>query len=277
MFISTFHSHSRYDDGRGELREYAERAAAMGMKCFGFSGHAPVAFQTDWNMKLSDLDRYVRETKQLKEEFSDRIELYTGLETDFYDACVDWRLRSGMEFTIGSVHFLKNQETGIYMPVDGNAQEFRETLNEGFDGDIETFGEAYFHQVREMLMTMPPNIVGHLDVFRKNNAGDRFFDEEDEWYRDQIMNTLDVISVTDVIVEVNTGGISRGYVTEPYPSRWILEACHELNIPIMLNSDTHAPDTLACHYDESLDMLREIGFRTQRVLLGGQWQDVPLG
>lgn len=277
MLISTFHSHSRYDDGKGELREYADKAASVGMRCFGFSGHAPVAFPTDWNMKLVDLDAYVRETKALKEAYADRVELYTGLETDFYDGCIDWRLRVGIEYTIGSVHFLKNEDTGIYMPVDGNAQEFRETLSDGFRGDIEAFGEAYYRQIRDMLIAMPPNVVGHLDVFRKNNAGGRYFGEDEEWYRDQIMNTLDVISVSDVIVEVNTGGISRGYVTEPYPSRWILEEMLELNIPIMLNSDTHAPDTLVFHYPEAISMLKDIGFRTQRILLGGQWQDVPLG
>lgn len=276
MFCSTFHSHSKYDDGKGELRAYVEAALAKNMTCFGFSGHSPVNFPSSWNMKREDLPEYLREANALKKEFSDRIELYTGLETDFYEGCTDWRTFPGIDYTIGSVHFVKNKETNIYMPVDGNAQSFKETLDTVFDGEIQAFGEAYYQLIREMLMTMPPNIVGHLDVFRKNNAGNKWFDEEDEWYREEVMKTLDVISLTETIVEVNTGGISRGYVQEPYPSRWILDQCLDMEIPVMVNTDTHAPDSVDFYYEAAVGMLRAIGFKKQRVLLHNQWQDISL-
>jgi len=227
-------------------------------------------------MKAEALPEYLRVTRELKERYAGRIELHTGLETDFFAGCTDWRTMPGITYTLGAVHFLPHPATGAAMPVDGNAKEFKETLEEGFDGDIQAFGEAYYGKIREMLLSMPPNILAHLDVFRKNNAGDRYFDEEDEWYREEIAKTLDVVSLTDVIVEVNTGGMSRGYLKDPYPSWWILSGIFEAGIPIQLNSDVHHPDAVDFGYEAVRSGLLKIGFTKQRVLYGGIWQDVPL-
>ncbi len=276
MFRSSFHIHSNFDHGMGDLESYIKSALEKNFKVFGFSAHAPVNFDSDWNMKQDDFLVYIETTKALKEKYKDAIEIYTGLETDYYAGCTDWRKKKGIDYTIGSVHFLKNEETGRLMPMDGSRQEFEESLKEGFGGDIQALYKAYYSQVRDMLLKMPPNIVAHLDVIGKNNTDNIYFDEEDEEYRDEVSKTLDIISLTHTIVEVNTGGIARGYVKEPYPSKWILQACHEMDIPIMVNSDAHHPDTIDYDYDETYALLKSIGFRQQRVLFGDEWRDVSL-
>ncbi len=276
MFKSTFHAHSRFDDGQEELESYIRAALAKDFKVFGFSAHAPVNFDSDWNMKQDDFLEYIEATKALKEKYKDSIEIYTGLETDYYTGCTDWRKKKGIDYTVGAVHFLKNEETGRLMPMDGSRQEFDESLKEGFDGDIQALYKAYYGQIRDMLLKMPPNIVAHLDVIRKNNQDNAYFDEEDEPYRDEVIKTLDIISLTHTIVEVNTGGIARGYMKEPYPSTWILEACLDMDIPIMVNSDTHHPETIDYYYEEAVALLKGIGFRRQRILYGNEWRDVSL-
>jgi len=90
------------------------------------------------------------------------------------------------------------------------------------------------------------------------------------------MKTLEIISLTDIIVEVNTGGISRGYVRTPYPSKWILEVCRDMNIPIILNSDSHHPDYIDFYYDEAIALLKSIGINKQRILYRNEWCDVAL-
>ncbi len=276
MFKSTFHAHSRFDDGQEELESYIRAALAKDFKVFGFSAHAPVNFDSDWNMKQDDFLEYIEATKALKEKYKDSIEIYTGLETDYYMGCTDWRKKKGIDYTIGAVHFLKNEETGRLMPMDGSRQEFEESLKEGFDGNIQALYKAYYSQIRDMLLKMPPNIVAHLDVIRKNNQDNAYFDEEDESYRDEIIKTLDIISLTHTIVEVNTGGIARGYMKEPYPSTWILEACLDMDIPVMVNSDTHHPKTIDYYYEEAVALLKGLGFRRQRILYGNEWRDVSL-
>lgn len=276
MTKSTFHSHSRFDDGQEELEAYMESALTKNFQVFGFSAHAPVNFETDWTMPLESFEEYIDTTKFLKEKYKDKIEIYTGLETDYYPGCTDWRRKKGIEYTIGAVHFLLDEQTGKYLPLDGTREEFEETLEYGFRNDIHALFKAYFSQIREMLMKMPPNIVAHLDVIRKNNSGNTFFDEDDKVYREEVLKTLDIISLTNTIVEVNTGGISRGYVSTPYPSIWVLEACRDMDIPIMVNSDSHHPDSIDFYYDEAYAILKSIGINKQRILYKNEWCDVSL-
>lgn len=276
MFKSTFHAHSRFDDGQEELETYIQSAISKDFKAFGFSAHAPLIFDSSWNMKSEDFEEYTTISKFLKGKYKNKIEIYTGLETDFYPGCTDWRNKSGIDYTIGAVHFIKNDETGEYMPVDGSRHDFEESLKHGFGGDIQAFVEAYYGKIREMLLKMPPNIVAHLDVIRKNNGKNDFFNEDEEWYRDEVLKTLEVISLTHAIVEINTGGMSRGYVKTPYPSIWIMEACHDMEIPIIVNSDTHNPLTIDSYYNETYKLLKYIGFKHQRVLYKDEWRDVSL-
>jgi len=275
MIKSTFHTHSRFDDGKEELEAYIKSALDKEFKVFGFSGHAPVNFESNWHIKHEHFDEYISTTKQLKEKYKNRIEIYTGLETDYFDGCTDWRNRKGIDYTIGAVHFLIDDNTGEFLQIDGTTEEFEKTLR-GFDNDIHALFKAYFSKIRDMLMKMPPNIIAHLDIIRKNNANNAFFDEEDSIYREEVMKTLEIISLTNTIVEVNTGGISRGYVKTPYPSKWILEACRDMNIPIMLNSDSHHPDNIDFYFDEAIVLLKSIGINKQRILYQNEWRDVGL-
>lgn len=275
MFISNFHAHSRFDDGKEDLESYIKTAISKNFRVFGFSAHAPVIFDSDWNMKEEDFDEYIHTSGMLKEKYKDSIQIYTGLETDFYPGCIDWRKKRGIDYTIGAVHFLVNEETGDYMSVDGNRQQFEETLK-SFDGDMHAFIKAYYGKLREMLLKMPPNIVAHLDVIRKNNNHNEYFYEDDEIYRNEVYNTLEIISLTQCIVEVNTGGMSRGFTKTPYPSRWILEACLDMDIPVMINSDAHMPGNIDFYFSEACEMLRSIGFHYQRILYDDGWKDVSL-
>jgi len=277
MLKGTFHSHSRFDDGECELEDYILSALNKSFKVFGFSAHAPVTFETDWNMKPGLMEEYLRLISELKGKYQNRIEIYAGLEADYYRGCTDWRNLRGIDYTIGAIHFVQNPETGRYLAFDGNRAEFEENLELNYNGDIKSLVQGYYGLVREMLLKMPPNIIAHLDVIKKNNAGCRYFDEEDDGYCDEVLKTLDVISLTHAIVEINTGGMSRGYVTEPYPSRWILENCLALDIPIMVNSDAHHPGTIDFYFDETYRLLKDIGFTSQRILYQGEWRDVGLG
>lgn len=276
MIKSTLHSHSRFDDGSGELEDYVISAVSKGFKVFGFSAHAPLTFEYDGNMKPGSFDEYVRTTGLLKEKYKETIEIYSGLETDYYPGCIDWRVKNGIDYTIGAVHFLRDDKTGAYMAMDGSLEEFEDALKNGFDNDIRSLVKAYYSQVREMLMKMPPNIIAHLDVLRKNNNKGDYFSEEDDYYREEVLKTLEIISLSNTIVEVNTGGIARGYMTEPYPSKWILKVCLDMDIPVMVNSDSHHPDSIDFFFEEACSMLKNIGYRHQRILVGNEWRDVKL-
>jgi len=45
------------------------------------------------------------------------------------------------------------------------------------------------------------------------------------------------------------------------PSPFLLEQIHHLQIPITLSSDAHKPGELDGYFDQTLNMLEDIGFR----------------
>ncbi|HHU90685.1 MAG TPA: histidinol-phosphatase [Clostridiaceae bacterium] len=275
MTKSTFHTHSRFDDGQEELETYIKAALEKNFQVFGFSAHAPVNFKTSWHMQRECLAEYIATTKLLKKKYKNDIEIYTGLETDYYDGCTDWRPKRGIDYTIGAIHFLVDEKSGRCMSIDSTLEDLKSTLKE-FDNDIHALIKAYFSKIRDMLLKMTPNIVAHLDVIRKNNYNNAFFDEDDSVYREEILKTLEIISLTNTIVEVNTGGVAKGYVKTPYPSKWVLEVCHDMDIPIILNSDSHHPNNIDFYYDEAITMLKSIGINKQRILYKNEWCDVSL-
>ena len=276
MLKCSFHTHSRFDDGKGELEDYVHSALEKDFKVLGFSAHAPVPLDTCWHMKRESLDEYIRLAKSLRTGYADRIEIYTGLEADYFRGCTNWRKYEGIDYTIGAVHFVLDSASGRCFYFDGDKNEFEENLKTVFGGDIRRMVSGYYGLVREMLRNITPDIVAHLDVIKKNNAGCRYFDENEGWYREEVLKTLETIARSGAVLEVNTGGIARGYTKEPYPGGWILGHCFDMNIPVMINSDAHLPDSIDCCYKEVRKILRDAGYRRQRILLHGEWQDAEL-
>ena len=76
--------------------------------------------------------------------------------------------------------------------------------------------------------------------------------------------------------EINTGGMSRGYRTAPYPDFGFLKAIREFGGSIVINSDSHCAKHIFYRHDLAVELALEAGFRSQRILTPTGWQDVGL-
>ena len=72
--------------------------------------------------------------------------------------------------------------------------------------------------------------------------------------------TADAIAESGVVVDVNSAGL-RKPVGEIYPERTFLEMFHQRGVPIILSSDAHAADQVALGYDQSLQLVHDVGYR----------------
>jgi histidinol-phosphatase (PHP family) len=137
--LGNYHTHSRYDDGRGDLEEYVLAALAKGFRFLGFSGHAPMALPTDWLMKAANLHRYLEELRTLRLKYADRITLLVGLEVDYLPGVAaprDPRIAGlGLDYVLGSVHYLTVPTEGAGWTVDGSADELDAGIAADFGGD----------------------------------------------------------------------------------------------------------------------------------------------
>ena len=278
MVWANFHTHTKYCDGNGEITDFAEAALMRDIVCLGFSSHAPLPFDTDWTMPPSLLEAYCDDCRRAKREYEGKLKIFLGLEVDYIRGISCPRMPEfsalGLDYVIGSVHFFETDCGGTWLTVDGSPEEFQRGITRLYDSSVRKAVERYYALIREMVRSHPPDIVGHLDLVKKNNTGEKYFSEEESWYRDAVFETLDAIAGTGVIVEVNTGGLIRKRTDAIYPSPWILGRCHELKIPIMLNADAHSPDEVCGYFPETASMLRGLGFTTLCVLNSCGWDEV---
>ncbi|WP_084117455.1 histidinol-phosphatase HisJ [Clostridium acidisoli] len=278
MSFSNFHTHCYFCDGTDDPEEYVKKAIEFKFSDLGFSSHAPLPFPNSWTMGKNNFYEYCNKINSLKLKYKNEINIYLGLEVDYIENLIsptDEKFAS-LDYTIGSVHMLKDIKTGEFLAVDGDEDEYIKLITSAFDNDVKKFVHAYYTQIRNMVSNKTPSIVGHLDLIKKHNKNNKYFNENEPWYKDEILNTLKVISENKTILELNTGGKVRGYTDDFYPSNWILTECRHLDIPIILNSDAHNPQYINAYFSDATILLKNSNYLKQRILHNEVWQDVLL-
>lgn len=276
--IANFHTHANFCDGVGSLNEYVEAALKCGMKYLGFSCHAPIPLTNGWTMRAERATEYLKAVSELKREYKKQIEIYTGMEIDYFEG--DTRnvfQRYPLDYTIGAVHFFADVVNDLEYPIDGSIADFEDSVETLCNGNVRLFVQKYYETLYEMVKTQKPTILAHLDVIKKNNGDDgRYFNEKESWYREAVLKLLDIVKTNGTIVEINTGGITRHFCKEVYPSGWILKECRQREIPIVITTDAHRPELLDSAYNHGLEAAREAGYTQQMILHNGKWEQVDL-
>lgn len=160
------------------------------------------------------------------------------------------------------------------LSVDGPHEEFLVLLNEVHGGSARSMITKYYQRVAELCALGGFDVLGHFDLVRKHNKALAFFDESEDWYKNVALKALDTVADSGVVLEVNYGGMLRGATDDVYPSPWLLVEAKLRGIPIQINAD--APHHLGVHHEHCRDLLKRVGYDTQRILLNGAWTDVPL-
>lgn len=270
--LANFHCHTTFGDGADCVEAMVQAAIEKGFGALGVSEHGWASYDTDCCIKKDRVPAYFAELDRLKKKYSDVIEIYTGMEIDYYQP-MD---KDGLDYTIGSVHYLLDEKTGTYYSIDYLPDTFEQARDRIFQGNIRRMVEAYYDNVCDMAEQYKPDIVGHLDLIKKLNKDQGYFDESAPWYTDAVVSAANRISKTDCIVEVNTGGVYRGYCTEVYPSEAILKLLFERGVPVMLSSDAHNTQSLDYMFRETEALLTKIGYRSVKQLADGEFVDVEL-
>ena len=265
--MTNYHTHSTYCDGKATPREMVEFAVAHGFTALGFSGHCPLPFENTYS--ITDYEGYCNEVRRLKEEYKDRISIYHGLEMDYVPGMLEDFTplieQGGLEYVIGSVHLIPPQgidpkEGDDLWMIDGSRyQTYDEGLMKHYGGDIRRGVKAYFHNENAMLEKNRPTILGHPDKIVMHNR-DRYFHEDERWYRDLALETIHLAKELDTIVEINTRGIYKGRHADYYPGKWLIDEMKQLHIPVIVSTDAHAPEDLL-RTEGAYEYLKEIGYR----------------
>ncbi len=274
-----FHTHSIFSDGKSTPDDVVVEAINQGLKAIGFSDHSPVPFENSFAIKNDEIDNYITTIRSLREKYKNQIDVYCSMEMDFIPGIVkDFKQTKetlGLDYMIGSVHLVGNDINRLWF-IDGSKMEtYDEGLYNYFDGDIKKGVRAFFHQYNEMIETEEFDIVGHFDKIKMHNRG-RYFSEEDKWYRDYLMETLTLIKEKSLIVEINTRGIYKKRSDDFYPSTWTFPLMKEMNIPVVISSDSHKAEELSLCFDEAEKALKAAGYKETMTFKDGAFTSVKL-
>ena len=136
------------------------------------------------------------------------------------------------------------------MPVDYMAEKLREGADKYFGGDFYALAEAYYAMMAKVVEVTKCDIIGHFDLITKFIEQDPAFDTNHPRYVKAWQQAADELLKTGKPFEVNTGAISRGYRTTPYPAKEIRDYIREHGGKLIMSSDAHVKENIAFRFDE---------------------------
>jgi histidinol-phosphatase (PHP family) len=269
------HSGEFCDHAEGTLLQILEAAVAAGYHTFGVSEHVPrsaerflYAEERDrgWDMAkiTADFERYAEVLTPLAEEFADRLTVLRGFEaevipTDSYTEQMrgyrERRLADGrpvFDYCVGSVHYVREHQ------IDGppaNWTRAAEAL-----GGPEALAVCYYETVAEMVEALQPEVVGHLDLIKRNAALAGFGDLplDTPRIRQAAISALEAVRAHGGILDLNTAGWRKG-LGEPYPASWLVQQARAMGVPFCFGDDSHRTDQVGAGLEEARLYLLQYG------------------
>jgi histidinol-phosphatase (PHP family) len=268
---------------KDSLAEIVERAIAAGFSHYGLSEHAPRFRAEDVFPDEADLGpdglqavfhKYAQEAVRLRDAYRDRISLLAGFETerlpprDWASRMRDIRASAPFDYIVGSVHDIDG------MVIDVSPERtaaIAETL-----GGREAMQIRYFDALAELVATLKPEIVGHIDLIRKFDAPVADFVPS---VMRAIESVLEAARDAGSVIDVNCGAYRRGY-GPVYPLPAILQRARAMGVRVTLGDDSHGVATVGVGLDASLAAIAEAGYASVSYLdrdgSSVVWREAPL-
>lgn len=223
QMLASYHNHTALcNHAEGTEEEYVLHAIKHGYSIFGFSDHAPHNFDealSSSRMKPDELSQYVERISELKHKYRDYIEIFMGLELEYYPYYhkddMEFYKKHGIEYLILGQHLIGYRTPGIYK------NSFSQTPHE--DDYV-----SYVNQCIEGLQTGNFCYFAHPDVFHYNGDAD--------FYREESDRLILEAKRLGIPLEVNMFGLVDNRY---YPNGLFWERVSKLGAKVILGRDAH--------------------------------------
>ena len=241
--LRDYHMHTCFCDGKSDMESMVVSAEKKGLECVGITAHSYTYFDESYCISRENIPRFISLAGEMKEKYAGRIRVFCGVEQDFYSE----ESTEGFDYVIGSVHYLKRD--GRFFPVDESADIQRSVVREAFGGDAQAMARCYFETVGEVYERTRCDIVGHFDLITKFIESDPLFDPSSQEYVKAWQEAAERLIPSKALFEINTGAVSRGYRSGPYPSEEIISYLTQNGAGIILSSDAHSEQDIAFGFE----------------------------
>ncbi|RKL66740.1 histidinol phosphatase [Salipaludibacillus neizhouensis] len=228
---------------------YIEQAIKQGFSTISFTEHAPLPRgfsdpvpDKDSGLALDLLPQYLEACNEMKQEYSQHITIYTGLEVDYIEG-FEQETREFLDEwgpfiddSILSLHFLQTTE-GHYTCMDFSPESF-EFLIKQCD-TVEDVYKLYYlcllRSIRWDLGPFKPKRLGHMTLVRKfQKLFPTNFD--DSKYINLVLRSMKEHNMS---LDVNAAGLVKQHCMEVYPPIEVLLRAKQLGIQCVYGSDSH--------------------------------------
>ena len=245
-----YHTHTPLcRHAHGEPEEFVESAVAAGLTEYGISDHAPQIPEPfdDWRMAVDELPAYFDWIERARKQAAGRIPIRAGLECDWLAGCESWiadlASRYEWDYLIGSVHYLGDWDF-----------DNPKWLGRWAQSDVEAVWKHYWETYAQMADSGLFDILGHPDLVKKFAhipPGDlnRYYEP-----------VVDAIAASGSVIELNTAGWHKP-CAEAYPSTGFLELACSAGVPLVISSDSHAPEEIARDFAKAIQIAKAAGYR----------------
>ena len=268
MIKCNFHTHTSYCDGRDTPEELVKAALEKGFFALGFSSHSYTEMDKDFAMNAEKAGKYRREIARLKEEYKGKIDLYCGVEQDYFST----EPTEPYDYVIGSVHYvLKN---GEYISVDTSAEIVKNAVDRLYSGDFDALAVDYFALVSNVVQKTNADIIGHFDLVSKFSEKNGY--GQSPRFLAAAERAVKALAPLNKPFEINTGAVARGRRSIPYPSPEILKMIKKHGGKIIISSDCHDKKYLDFGFDSAVNLARATGFSEASCIINGGMKYIKL-
>ncbi|WP_319407466.1 histidinol-phosphatase HisJ family protein [uncultured Desulfosarcina sp.] len=259
-----YHVHtSLCNHATGTMEQYVRAAVVRGIATICFLDH--LTFQEAGRnnaMFPREVPMYVNEARRLERYYREQISVRVGLEIDFsprhVDRCIEIVNTFDLDVVGSSVHFLEGEDVVTRHSAWARGEISPDEVYPKYIGVLESMLDYdYF------------DVICHLDLPKKYNQRPSLTAIKG------FLGVLEKIREKDLTVELNTSGFHYP-VKEAFPSPELLGRCVQLQIPVVVGSDAHTPETVGRDFDRARDLLIEAGYRHLTGFSHRQREAVPL-
>lgn len=262
--VADYHIHTRFScDSIADMAEVCESAISGGVGEIAFTDHAD--FGPEDPPEKFRIAEYLEAIQQCREKYGDLLIIRTGIELGephIFQKEAGSILDAGkFDIVIGSAHYA----VGPAASSDpGSAESMQCAWKVSFfEQPLRQAYEAYFQQVVQLAAEGDFDVLGHLDLVKRDAC--KFGKPYDGPgpYAEMIRTVLRTLIDRGKGIEINTSPLYKEKgMSEPCPSLEILRWYREMGGEILtLGSDAHTPDKVGAHFAAACEIARAAGFR----------------
>lgn len=266
MTIGDYHTHTRFSiDCDEDMVSQCKAAIARGLSEIAFTEHVDHDTCDADSRAHYSYERYSESIDRVRDTFGDQVTILKAAEIDWNESIREeveiFVANHDFDFIIGSVHNLNHTYVGF-------------TTLEALGGPRKMYDE-YLDQVRGMVETGFPDVVGHVDLPRRYHHVS-MWEVDAEHFEARLREIFRLAADRGVGFEINTSGLRRGTgatFPEPRVLKWFIEEGGSI---LTVGSDSHKAEDTGHSIPGIYAELRSLGIDWRTTFIEGKQERVAL-